>query len=231
MKWNEIHFWRDGPKRWNGTLRFEGKNRYFKKLARIGNWKNPLLSLAMRHERLQCLLFAVPPGSAPPDVLRNTSLGPDREAEEGIRQSLILWFNDLQNYPANLIRRSVFFFFFIHCPYLPLRLLKTFSSQWSHSWVELYGTEFHAGEAIQVREQGALPVYFVIEEIVSANGLIRFGGRRRFSLGIQPNYQCHLLGPLGPFQWITQDDAFALQVFTIWNPINGGGELISDRGF
>lgn len=56
-------------------MRFEGKHRYFKRLARIGNWTNPLKSLAQRHEKLQTLLFSVQPGEFPPNILVEIEVG------------------------------------------------------------------------------------------------------------------------------------------------------------
>lgn len=51
-----IFFFSLGPMVRSWCMRYEAKHRYFKQLAGIlGNFTNVAYSLAMRHQRLQCL--------------------------------------------------------------------------------------------------------------------------------------------------------------------------------
>ena len=43
-----------GPMVSTWCMRMEGKNSYFKKISRIGNFKNLPLSIAKRHQKLLC---------------------------------------------------------------------------------------------------------------------------------------------------------------------------------
>jgi len=191
---------RDGPKRWTGTLRFEGKNHYFIRLAHISNWSNILLSLATRHERLQCALFATPPGSSPPNLLNQVSLGPRLNLD------------------------GDFAGFFQAFPQVPGHVLSR------HSWVEIHGTKFHVGEAARIIDPGPLPCYLFIHLILTDGEIAYFGGQRRDSIGLSHEYCAFELGPPGPFAWISQRAFSTLQSLTLWRPNNAEGEFLSDRG-
>lgn len=85
-------------------MRFEGKHRYFKRLARIGNWVNPLKSLAQRHEKLQTLLYAVEPGHLPPNVLVEMEVGEPFLVEMNELQEIYVEYPHLPQVP-NLYSR------------------------------------------------------------------------------------------------------------------------------
>jgi len=65
-------------------MSFEEKHQYFKKAAQRSNWKNPLQTLAYRHEKNQAILYTTLPGKRPPNIFgEEKAFGKKKDLEGG----------------------------------------------------------------------------------------------------------------------------------------------------
>jgi len=159
-------------------------------------------TLAERHERMQCLLYATVPGERPPNVLIEMEASEAEEVPDFLLEQLQEVFPDIPQEVEQYSRAE---------------------------WVELYGTRFRLGSAMRILQAHPLPSYLLIDEIIIVQERVFFRGEQRDALELSEEYCAFRLEQNGAIQWHSAEEMDTLHAFSLWRAPGDPSEFVSDR--